>query len=307
MPSGKSLRERIDSCPNARTALRAAVLAALLTIPSANQISVEPARQTGQPENQKVSVTPVAIDDALASIIPEVEIPPAGTIKIPHAFGDKNEGHLICHIDRRTGKPVIRTDKNPVIAGGLKPAKKKSHTTRIGEIIKLRSIERGFDPLLAKAVAKAESGLDPLAESPQGALGLMQLMPATAYRLGIKNPFDPRQNADGGIRYLQQLIAELGSVKEALIFYNAGESGLRRYRKTGHLSKETRNFLAKVEKNYRIELASIQPEPLKYRGAKEFPFQDLRDSSRGRLGPNLWIPKPAKPQPRINFFERRTG
>lgn len=82
--------------------------------------------------------------------------------------------------------------------------------------------ERGLDPALVAAVIAAESVGDAGAVSPAGAQGLMQLMPGTAAGLGVRDPFDPRQNVEGGTRLLAGLLRQFGSVELALAAYNAG-------------------------------------------------------------------------------------
>ena len=81
-----------------------------------------------------------------------------------------------------------------------------------------------IDPRLIKSVIWTESNFDKNAVSHAGAQGLMQLMPETAAELGVRHPFNPRENIDGGIRYLRALLIKFGSLKKALFAYNAGGS-----------------------------------------------------------------------------------
>jgi hypothetical protein len=87
-----------------------------------------------------------------------------------------------------------------------------------------------LDPELVQAVVAVESGFRPAAVSPKGAQGLMQLMPATARSLGVRDSFDPVSNLDGGTRYLRGLIQRYdGDLKRALAAYNAGEGAVARH------------------------------------------------------------------------------
>jgi len=87
-----------------------------------------------------------------------------------------------------------------------------------------------LDPALVAAVVAVESGFRPDAVSPKGAQGLMQLMPATARSLGVKDSLDPADNLDGGTRHLRTLIDRYqGDVKRALAAYNAGEGAVARH------------------------------------------------------------------------------
>ncbi|NLC55616.1 MAG: lytic transglycosylase domain-containing protein [Armatimonadetes bacterium] len=90
------------------------------------------------------------------------------------------------------------------------------------------ALRHGVDPTLAAAVARAESGFNPRAVSAAGAQGLMQLMPDTAQALGVADPFDAVQNADGGVRYLAEQLQRFGDVPRALAAYNAGPSRVAR-------------------------------------------------------------------------------
>lgn len=108
------------------------------------------------------------------------------------------------------------------------------------------SREAGLDPRLLKAVAAAESGFDPRAVSPKGALGLMQLMPGTARELGVSDPFDPEQSVRGGARYLRRLLDRFGGRLDlALAAYNAGPSAVERHGGVPPY-RETREYVQRV-------------------------------------------------------------
>jgi soluble lytic murein transglycosylase-like protein len=100
---------------------------------------------------------------------------------------------------------------------------------------------------LVMAIIASESGGDPNAVSPAGAVGLMQLMPDTATDLGVVDPLDPEQNVEGAVRYLSSLLSTFGSVDLTLIAYNAGPGFAKRYQDGGvELGAETRTFLMRV-------------------------------------------------------------
>jgi len=87
----------------------------------------------------------------------------------------------------------------------------------------------GVDEDLVHAVVQAESDYNPRCLSKAGAMGLMQLMPATARALGLDDPWDPAQNLDGGVRYLRQMIERFKDIDLALAAYNAGPNAVARY------------------------------------------------------------------------------
>jgi soluble lytic murein transglycosylase-like protein len=116
-----------------------------------------------------------------------------------------------------------------------------------------------LDPALVKAVIHAESRFDPLAVSPKGAKGLMQIDPITVEELGITDPFNPKYNIYGGVRYLREMLdAFKGDKHLALAAYNAGPNQVLRHNGVPPF-KDTKKYLSKVlryQSYYKLNLFS---------------------------------------------------
>jgi soluble lytic murein transglycosylase-like protein len=121
---------------------------------------------------------------------------------------------------------------------------------QILNMISQLSKKHGVDEKLVKAVVQQESGFNPKATSHCGAMGLMQLMPATAKTLGVKNAYNPVENVDGGVRHLKWLLSKYnGNVILALAAYNAGSGAVDKYGDVPPYS-ETQNYVKRILANY---------------------------------------------------------
>lgn len=117
---------------------------------------------------------------------------------------------------------------------------------QLDQLIETSSKEQGVKPDLIRAVIDEESGGRPCAVSSKGAQGLMQLMPATANELGVKDPFDPKQNVNAGVQLLKQLLSKYnGDISLALSAYNAGEQRVDREGKVPEIA-ETKNYVTDI-------------------------------------------------------------
>ncbi|MCM1340026.1 MAG: lytic transglycosylase domain-containing protein [Muribaculaceae bacterium] len=119
------------------------------------------------------------------------------------------------------------------------------------------SIEMGVDPAIALSIAKTESGFRHEARSSHGAVGVFQLMPSTARRMGL-NPYSLDDNIKGGIMYYKSMYKMFGSMELALAAYNAGPANVKKYRAVPPFS-ETRRFVAKIMTDYRQYKAHPDP------------------------------------------------
>ncbi|MBI5280245.1 MAG: lytic transglycosylase domain-containing protein [Candidatus Solibacter usitatus] len=148
-------------------------------------------------------------------------------------------------VQTRTLAPVVVP---PVLVdGGLR--KDPPASAGLGEIIEQTARDNSVDPLLVHSVIRVESNYDPLAVSPKGAEGLMQLIPATARRFGAANSFDVRENIAAGVKYLKYLQDMFKDDRLALAAYNAGEGAVMKYRDVPPY-RETERYVYKVGRTY---------------------------------------------------------
>lgn len=132
---------------------------------------------------------------------------------------------------------LFRQDRN---------TRSRNSATRYDQIIKEISQRHDIDPALVKAVIKTESDFDPQAVSKKGARGLMQLMPETLKDLNVYNPFHPRDNINGGVKFLKQLLKRFdNNLTLSLAAYNAGPTVVEKYEAIPPY-KETQGYVKKV-------------------------------------------------------------
>ncbi|SCK24863.1 lytic transglycosylase domain-containing protein [Vogesella sp. LIG4] len=121
---------------------------------------------------------------------------------------------------------------------------------RWSRLINQTALSMRMDAALLHAVVAVESGYNPRAVSPRGAMGLMQLMPATARRYGVHDPFDPVQNVQAGARYLRYLLDRFpNDLSLALAAYNAGEQAVALYNRVPPY-RETQGYIPRVLEYY---------------------------------------------------------
>jgi soluble lytic murein transglycosylase-like protein len=126
--------------------------------------------------------------------------------------------------------------------------------TPFAELIAAAAEAHGVDPLLVKALIQVESGYRPQARSPRGAVGLMQIMPATAREYKVRNPFDPKANIEAGVKHLKTLMDRFGGDRTelALAAYNAGAGAVEKFNGIPPY-RETRNYVTRI-----LELAGLK-------------------------------------------------
>lgn len=182
----------------------------------------------------------------------------------------KNGGAVtipLARVERIVDDEVVEVEKaaevKKLIEEGIFPRRTWHYETSRGPLFRSKfdklivAAARKFDvdAALISAVIKAESDFNPREVSNKGARGLMQLMPATAARFGVRNSFDPAANIDGGVRYLHWLLETFGGNADlAVAAYNAGEGNVRKYNGIPPF-RETINYINRIATHVRVAIA----------------------------------------------------
>jgi soluble lytic murein transglycosylase-like protein len=153
--------------------------------------------------------------------------------------------------------------KAPVKSKPKNSAHRASATADIPGIVDEAARANQVDPLLVHSIIQVESNYNPDAVSPKGAQGLMQLMPRTAWDLGVGNSFDPKQNIEAGVRYLKYLQDLYKDDRLALAAYNAGPAAVQKYKSVPPYP-ETQDYVNRVGQQYgaaKAKQKAAEPDP----------------------------------------------
>ncbi|HEU4796710.1 MAG TPA: lytic transglycosylase domain-containing protein [Pyrinomonadaceae bacterium] len=163
-----------------------------------------------------------------------------------------NRGQLSIFLGRERIARIEREEPNAAANEAWKQDGWSSGNAAIDQLIRTNASRFAIDPYLVFLVIEQESRFRTRAVSHKGARGLMQLMPGTARRFGVKRPFDPAENIRGGTQYLKQLLTMFnGQVDLALASYNAGEGRVLNYGNRVPPFKETRDYVRRISSRYR--------------------------------------------------------
>jgi soluble lytic murein transglycosylase-like protein len=160
-------------------------------------------------------------------------------------FAKKPRRQPVCALsDGRDARFAMAVPEGPVMSLGR--TREQAARGPIADLVRRLALEYQLDPNLVLALIEVESNFNPQARSPKNAQGLMQLIPATAERFGVRNVWDPEQNLRGGMAYLRWLLAHFkGDVRLALAGYNAGEGAVAEHGGVPPFD-ETQDYVARI-------------------------------------------------------------
>ena len=169
-------------------------------------------------------------------------------------------GPLSIFIERKRIDRIERESPEAVAAN--RELRWSTGRPKLDALIRQSGAKYGVDPYLIFCVMEQESHFNARAVSPKGARGLMQLMPGTGARFGVRRPFDPAQNIAGGTRYLKELLRRFnGRVDLVLASYNAGEGAVAKFGYRVPPYRETRNYVKRVGYRYRQAKRPVPKTP----------------------------------------------
>jgi Transglycosylase SLT domain len=165
-------------------------------------------------------------------------------------------GSMSIFIDRSRIDRIELEDPETIAKSGKKERGWSTGRSGLDNLIRQNGYKHGVDPYLIFLVMEQESHFNSRALSPKGARGLMQLMPGTAARFGVRRPGDPAQNISGGTRYLRELLNRFNNrVDLVLASYNAGEGAVKKFGNKVPPYRETRNYVKKISYRYKRTIA----------------------------------------------------
>jgi soluble lytic murein transglycosylase-like protein len=163
-----------------------------------------------------------------------------------YSWRDAN-GVLVLSNVPQGGAAPLRAAAVPAVSARVAPRNLMTFGAPYEPIIQQHSLLQGIKNDLVRAVIQVESAFNPRAVSPKGAMGLMQLMPATAARFGVLDPFNPAENIRAGVRYLRELLDRYANNEQlALAAYNAGPQAVDRHGSRIPPYRETQNYVKRI-------------------------------------------------------------
>ena len=190
----------------------------------------------------------------------------------------------VVRADPRTGRLVRKVSVTPSATAKKAQPVAKVVAPAVADYVQQTAERYQVDPLLVHSVIEVESNYNPLAVSPKGARGLMQLMPGTARRLAVKDSLDPFENIDGGVRYLKHLLTVFGEEdpRLALAAYNAGQGAVTRHGGVPPYP-ETERYIQRVGSKYDVARRAMESQARPAAPPPEHPPIEQYVDAEGRL------------------------